>query len=101
MQIIPLRHIDATTTARDLGTLLPGSSAITANADSNSLVVTDTNINLKHVVELVSALDTSVDTVSTMKIFKLKNADPYEMAQLLTNLYAPTTQSGANSRNSS
>src|SRR5262249_45030869 len=92
MQIIPLRHIDATTTARDLGTLLPGTSTITANADSNSLVITDTNINLKHVVELVNALDTSIDTVSTMKIFKLKNADPYEMAALLTNLYsAPTT----------
>ena len=51
-----------------------------------------TNINLKHVVELVNALDTSIDTVSTMKIFKLKNADPYEMAALLTNLYsAPAT----------
>ena len=92
MQIIPLRHIDATTAARDLGTLLPGSSTITANADSNSLVVTDTNINIKHVVELVSALDTSIDSVSAMKIFKLKNADPYEMAQLLTSLYASPTQ---------
>ena len=92
MQIIPLRHIDATTAARDLGTLLPGTSTITPNEDSNSLVMTDTNINLKHVVELVSALDPSIDTVSAMKIFKLKNADPYEMAQLLTNVYAaPTT----------
>lgn len=92
MQIIPLRRIDATQAARDLGTLLPGSSTITANADSNSLVVTDTNLNLKHVVELVSALDGSMDTVSTVKIFKLENADPYEMAQLLTNLYASPTQ---------
>lgn len=99
MQIIPLRHIDATQASRDLGTLLPGSSTITANADSNSLVVTDTNINLKHIVELVSALDTSIDTVSTLKIFKLKNADPYEMAALLTNLYAaPTTQNNQNGR---
>jgi general secretion pathway protein D len=97
MQIIPLRHIDATQASRDLGTLLPGSSTITANADSNSLVVTDTNLNLKHVVELVSALDTSIDTVSTMRIFHLKNADPYEMAQLLTNLYSAPTQ-GLNGR---
>lgn len=95
MQIIPLRHIDATQAARDLGTLLPGSTAITPNADSNSLVVTDTNINLKHVVELVSALDTSIDTVSTMRIFRLKNADPYEMAQLITTLYATTGATAA------
>ncbi|MSU23430.1 MAG: hypothetical protein EXS32_06340 [Opitutus sp.] len=93
IQIIPLRHLDATTAARDLGSMLPGSSTITANADSNSLLVTDTNINLKQVVTLVNALDTSSDSVSTMKIFKLKNADPYEMAQLLTNLYAAPTQS--------
>jgi general secretion pathway protein D len=91
IQIIPLRHLDSATAARDLATLLPGSSTITANADSNSLLVTDTNINLKQVVSLVNALDTSSDTVSTMKIFKLQNADPYEMATLLTNLYAPAT----------
>ncbi|MEY4939404.1 MAG: putative ral secretion pathway protein [Verrucomicrobiota bacterium] len=94
IQIIPLRHLDATTAARDLGTLLPGTSTLTANADSNSLVVTDTNINLRQVVTLVNALDTSIDTVSTMKIFKLQNADPYEMATLLTNIYSPNAQSG-------
>ncbi|MEO7799126.1 MAG: secretin N-terminal domain-containing protein [Opitutaceae bacterium] len=95
IQIIPLRRLDATTAARDLGSMLPGSSTITANADSNSLLVTDTNINLKQVVRLVNALDTSTDTISTMKIFDLKNADPVEMAQLLTNLYSTTTQNQA------
>jgi type II secretory pathway component GspD/PulD (secretin) len=100
IQIIPLRHLDATTAARDLGTLLPGTSTLTANADSNSLVVTDTNLNLKQVVTLVNALDTSIDTVSTMKIFKLQNADPYEMATLLTNLYAPAaSQAGRGGQN--
>jgi type II secretory pathway component GspD/PulD (secretin) len=98
IQIIPLRHLDATTAARDLGTMLPGSSAITANVDSNSLLVTDTNINLKQVVTLVNALDSSSDTVSTMKIFKLTNADPYEMATLLTNLYATPAQGAAGGR---
>lgn len=92
MQIIPLRRIDATQASRDLASMLPGTATLTANQDSNSLVVTDTNINLKHIVALVNALDTSLDTVSTLKIFKLKNADPYEMAQLLTSLYATPTQ---------
>lgn len=91
IQIIPLRHLDAATAARDLGTMLPGTSTITPNADSNSLLVTDTNINLKQVVALVNALDTSSDTVSTMKIFQLKNADPFEMATLLTNIYGTSS----------
>lgn len=94
MQIIPLRRIDATQAARDLGTLLPGSATLTANQDSNSLVVTDTNTNIRHIVELVAALDTSADTVSTMRVFQLKNADPVEMAALLTSLYNPTTGRG-------
>ncbi len=91
MQIIPLRHIDATQAARDLGTLLPGSATLTANADSNSLVVTDTQINVHHIVEIVAALDTSIDTVSAIRVFRLKNADPVEMSQLLSNLFATTT----------
>jgi type II secretory pathway component GspD/PulD (secretin) len=98
IQIIPLRHLDAATAARDLGTMLPGTSTITPNADSNSLLVTDTNINLKQVVALVNALDTSSDTVSTMKIFQLKNADPYEMAQLLTNIYGTGASGQAGGR---
>ncbi len=94
MQIIPLRRIDAMQASRDLATLLPGSATLTANQDSNSLLVTDTNTNIRHIVELVNALDTSADTVSTMRVFKLSNADPVEMAQLLTNLYSPTTSRG-------
>jgi len=99
MQIIPLRRIDATSAARDLATLIPSTSTLTANVDSNSLVVTDTQINIKHIVEIVSALDTSADTVSTMRVFRLKNADPTEMAQLLMNLFSSTTTGGtANGR---
>ncbi len=92
MQIIPLRHIDATQAAKDLATLIPSSSTMTANADSNSLVVTDTEMNIHHIVEIVSALDTSIETVSTSQVFHLRNADPVEMAALITNLYgSPTT----------
>jgi type II secretory pathway component GspD/PulD (secretin) len=98
IQIIPLRRLDATTAARDLGTMLPGTSTITPNTDSNSLLVTDTNINLKQVVALVNALDSSSDTVSTLKVFQLKNADPYEMAQLITNIYGTGSSGQAGGR---
>lgn len=100
MQIIPLSHIDATQAATDLGPLLPASASLTANKDSNSLIVTDTQINVRHIVEIVAALDTSVDTVSAIKVFKLRNADPYEMAQLLTSLFSTpaTAQTGGSDR---
>jgi len=103
MQIIPLRHIDATQAAKDLATLIPSSATMTSNADSNSLVVTDTEMNVHHIVEIVAALDTSSDTISTTEVFQLKNADPVEMATLITNLYGTptngtTTPAGQNGR---
>jgi type II secretory pathway component GspD/PulD (secretin) len=101
MQVIPLRHIDATQAAKDLAGLIPSSSALTANQDSNSLIVTDTEMNIHQVVEIVAALDTSVETVSTTQVFRLRNADPVEMAQLITNLYgtpSPTAGNGGQFR---
>lgn len=97
MQIIPLERIDATQAASDLATLLPNTATITANVDSNSLVVTDTQSNVRHIVELVSALDGSAGSVSSMKVFQLKNADPTEMATLISNIFGGGT-GGMNSR---
>ncbi|MFM1746519.1 MAG: putative ral secretion pathway protein [Verrucomicrobiota bacterium] len=91
MQIIPLERIDAAQAAADLATLLPNSATITANVDSNSLVVTDTQSNVRHIVELVSALDGSAGSVSSMKVFQLKNADPVEMASLISNIFGGGT----------
>ncbi|MEN9632083.1 MAG: putative ral secretion pathway protein [Verrucomicrobiota bacterium] len=98
MQIIPLERIDATQAASDLATLLPSSATITANQDSNSLIVTDTQINIRHIVELVAALDGSASSVAAMKVFHLKNADPTEMAQLIMNLYAAPSSSSSGGR---
>jgi type II secretory pathway component GspD/PulD (secretin) len=69
---------------------------MTANQDSNSLVVTDTEMNVHHIVEIVAALDSSIDTVSTTQVFALKNADPIEMATLITNLYGTPTGAASN-----
>ena len=71
MQIIPLERIDAAQAAADLATLLPSTATITANQDSNSLIVTDTQSNVRHVVELVVALDGSAGSVASMKVFQL------------------------------
>lgn len=94
MQVVPLRHINAAQVATDLQTLIPTSATVTANTDSNSLVIIDTQINVRHIVELISALDLSVESVSTMRVFQLKNSDPVEMAQLINNLYAQPASSG-------
>lgn len=93
MQVIPLRHITAAKVASDIASLVPPSATLTANEDSNSLVVTDTNLNVRHVVEIVSALDLSVQSDSTLKIFRLRNADPVEVSEVLAGLFGSSTGS--------
>lgn len=95
MQVIPFRYITASKVATDIATLIPSSATVTANEDSNSLVVTDTNLNVRHIVEIVSALDLSIQSDAAMRIFKLHNADPKEMADLITQLYPTTSPTGA------
>lgn len=95
MQVIPLRYITASKVATDIATLIPSSATVTANEDSNSLVVTDTNLNVRHIVEIVSALDLSIQSDAAMRIFRLHNADPKEMADLITQLYPTTSPTGA------
>jgi type II secretory pathway component GspD/PulD (secretin) len=99
MQIIPLRHIDATQASKDLATMIPSSSTLTANQDSNSLIVTDTESNIHHIVEIVAQLDGSLETISTTRVFHLNNADPVEMATLITNLYGTPTTGAAGGAN--
>lgn len=95
MQVIPLRYITASKVATDIATLIPSSATVTANEDSNSLVVTDTNLNVRHIVEIVSALDLSIQSDAAMRIFRLHNADPKEMADLITQLYPTTSPTSA------
>ena len=99
MQIIPLRNIGAAQAAQDLSSLIPESASITANEDSNSLVVTDTQINVRHIVEVISQLDGSISSDAAMRIFKLNNADPSETADLLNNLYGTSSNNGRGGNN--
>lgn len=94
MQVIPLRHITAAKVITDIASLVPPSATLTANEDSNSLVVTDTNLNVRQVVEIVSALDLSVQSDSSLKIFRLRHADPVEISEVLNALLSPATGSG-------
>jgi hypothetical protein len=50
--------------------------------------------NIRRAVEIIRAIDLGTEEVISMKVFRLKNADPVEMAELLTELYPKPTQGG-------
>lgn len=95
--IIPVRYINAAQLQTTLQPLVPANMQISANADSNSLLVTDSQAAIRRIAHIASLLDSSVSSVSTMRIIPLKHADAKEMAQTINDLYSANNTS--NNRN--
>src|ERR1035437_1109857 len=100
-QIIPVRYANVSQLLKDLEPLKPAYATLTANDSANALVLTDTRANVRRMVEIVNALDTSVSSVSTVRVFPLKYADAKDLASAVKELFqAPTSnqQQGNNAR---
>ena len=93
-QIIPIKFISAEQVIKNFESLLPTSSIMTANAGANALVITDTQINIKRVAEIIKALDTPVASVSAIRVFTLKFADAKALATVVKDLFAATDTRG-------
>lgn len=92
-QIIPVRFISAPQLARDLAPLLPATATLTANEGGNALVITDTQANIRRMAEIVKALDTSVSSLSAVRVFQLRYADAKSIATVLREVFATTDTS--------
>lgn len=94
-QIIPVRYANATQMVKDLQPLLPTFANLTANESGNALVLTDVQSDVRRMVEIVKALDTSISGISAIKVFPLQYADAKELAAELKELFpAPSTTGG-------
>jgi len=99
-QVIPLRSVDAMQLKNDLAPLIdPSQTGFTANASSNSLVITDTSANIHRIAEIVSAMDASQAGSAEVKVFQLQYASASSAAKLVNDLFGDQAQ--ANSRGSS
>ncbi|MBM3882309.1 MAG: hypothetical protein FJ387_21740 [Verrucomicrobia bacterium] len=98
-QIIPVRYANAVQMTRDLQPLLPTYATLTANESGNALVLTDTQSDIRRMVEIVRALDTSISTISAIRVFPLVYADAKELANIVRELFpAPSGTSGRGGR---
>ena len=55
---------------------------------TNSLVVSAPSDVLPTIEQLVKEMDRTIEDVTEIQVFKLQNADAYEMAEVLTNLFS-------------
>lgn len=92
--ILPIRFVEASQLVSDLSPFVSPQATIIANQAGNSIVVTDVQSNIRHLSEIIKAIDSSAEDVTEVKVFHLQYADPTEMANLLTSLF-PDQSSGA------
>ncbi len=96
-QVIPVRFADATQLKRDLAPLVPDYADLSANASTNTVILTDTSANVRRIVKVIHDLDTSVSAVTQVQVFPLKYANATNAARLLSDIFKPdtTTTGGA------
>lgn len=96
-QIIPVRSLNATQLVKDLAPLLPTDTTITANEAGNSLIMTDTQLNIHRMAEIIKALDSVSSTVNSIRVFPLAYADSKSAVTVIKELF-PTQDSGSTQR---
>ncbi len=87
-QILPLKFGEAGKLVENLRSLLSDNATITANDASNSIIMTDTQTNIRRIATIIKALDTSVSNISSIRVFQLQFADSKQVADLITQLFA-------------
>ena len=92
--IIPVGHVTAMALIQNLQALLPEYANLTANADGNALIITDTTANIRRLMQIVKALDTHMATVAEIRVFHLKNADATSTATLINTIFQQQAQGG-------
>jgi general secretion pathway protein D len=95
--IIPIRFVEARQLASDLASFVSPQATIIANEAGNSIVVTDTQSNIRHLVEIIEAVDNSAEAETEIRVFRLQYANPTDVATELGNVF-PSSSSGNNTQ---
>jgi general secretion pathway protein D len=95
--IIPIRFVEARQLVSDLSAFVSSQATIVANEAGNSIVVTDTQSNIRHLAEIIQAVDNSAEAETEIRVFRLKYASPTDVATELASVF-PSSSSGNNAQ---
>jgi type II secretory pathway component GspD/PulD (secretin) len=70
-QIIPIRFVDAQQLVVDLSAFVAPNATIVANQAGNSIVITDTQSNIRHLVKIIQSIDSSAEMETEIHVFTL------------------------------
>jgi type II secretory pathway component GspD/PulD (secretin) len=86
-QIIPIRFVEARQLVTDLSSFVSPQATIVANEAGNSIVVTDTQSNIRHLTEIIRAIDNSAEGETEIRVFHLSHASPTDVASELSQIF--------------
>jgi type II secretory pathway component GspD/PulD (secretin) len=93
-QIIPIRFVEARQLVSDLTSFVSPQATVVANEAGNAVVITDTQANIRHLAEIIRAIDDSAQTETEIRVFRLKHASPTDVASELASIF-PSSGSGS------
>jgi type II secretory pathway component GspD/PulD (secretin) len=77
----------------DLSLFVSSQATVVANETGNSIIVTDTQSNIRHLAEIIKAVDDSAEAETEIRVFRLKFASPTDVATELSSVF-PSSTSG-------
>ncbi len=92
-QIIPIRFVEARQLVSDLSLFVSPQATVVANEAGNSIVITDTQSNIRHLAEIIRAIDNSAEAETEIRVFRLQYANPQDVATELSSIF-PSSSSG-------
>jgi general secretion pathway protein D len=86
-QVVSVTNISATKLKDDLKPLIGPDADVTSNEGSNSIIITDSSVNVHRLVEIISQLDRHESTTSELHIVQLKRANAKNAAKLIDDFF--------------
>lgn len=86
-RLLPLGYVRAESLGAALRPLLSARASLIAYAPSNTLIVTDSAANVRHLAELIAPLDVSLYG-ERIRVLPLRHADSVELAAQLDEIFA-------------
>jgi type II secretory pathway component GspD/PulD (secretin) len=93
--IIPVRTLNPVALLNNLRPLIGSDTDLQANESANSLLITDSQNNIRRIANIVMELDSVSSSINTIKVYPLKYADAKSLADLVKELF-PTQSTSAN-----
>lgn len=85
--ILPVRFVQVAELLQNIIPLVNPSTPLTANQSGNSLIITDTQNNIRRIAEIIKAVDAGAEDVTVVQVFKLTYASPSDVADQVANLF--------------